>query len=406
MMTKPNVSRTVPFAVCFSVGAVLFSSHAGGGFASGNQAFQNFVTSGWLGPFSAVLCMFLLTATIREAMFMYSSRNLTSYKQLFETLYHPFDKFEVLFEVFFYVMILMVVGATVATAAATLNTSFLFGSNSYYWNVVVVSALILVGSIFGADLVRRASTVMGLGILVTAIAIFVTGIFKAPHLTQEFTNSYAADGFSKLPRAVLIAFNYAGFQCVFIPTMSVCGKPLVNYKACVRSMRVSFVLNAVALGLSVVMLTGWAPTFTAIPNGATIPTLTSCREMGIGWLSAVYTVCMLLCLISSGVTTVFGFTARFEKLKLFSGIKSAPVRCAIVSTAVIAIAMTVSMAGLTNIIKYGYGYCGWLAVAIAIVPFLTVGVYKNRKFVREHPEYAGEEKSAAVVKPVPQGGDD
>lgn len=34
---------------------------------------------------------------------------------------------------------------------------------------------------------------------------------------------------------------------------------------------------------------------------------------------------------------------------------------------------------LTNIIKYGYGYCGYLAIAIVVVPFLTVGVYKNRK---------------------------
>ena len=33
----------------------------------------------------------------------------------------------------------------------------------------------------------------------------------------------------------------------------------------------------------------------------------------------------------------------------------------------------------TNIIKYGYGYCGYLAIAIVVVPFLTVGVYKNRK---------------------------
>ena len=80
MDKRSGVSGTVPFSVCFSVGAVLFSSHAGGGFASGNQAFQNFVTSGWLGPFSAVFCMLIFTLTIKEAMFMYNSRRLTSYK--------------------------------------------------------------------------------------------------------------------------------------------------------------------------------------------------------------------------------------------------------------------------------------------------------------------------------------
>ena len=389
MTTHFDISRAVPFATCFSVGAVLFSSHAGGGFASGNQAYQNFVSSGWLGPFSAVLCMLIFTLTIKEAMFMYNSRKMTSYKQLFETLFHPFDKIEILFEVFFYIVGLMAVGAAVATAASTINAYFPFGNSSYYVYIGVVGFVVLIFTIFGADIVRRASTVMGLGILTTSIAIFATGIVKAPDLSGVIAASYAADGFSKLPQAVMTAFTYAGFQCVVIPTMIVCGAPLMNRRACAKSMWISFGLNAVALVLSVFMLIGWAPFFTSVPKGTTIPTLTSCREMGIGILTAVYTVCLLLCLISTGVTTVFGFTARFEKLRIFSGIKSAPVRCAIVSAAIIVLAMGVSMAGLTNIIKYGYGYCGYLAIAIIIVPFLTVGVFKNRAFVKAHPEYQG-----------------
>ena len=405
MDKRSGVSGTVPFSVCFSVGAVLFSSHAGGGFASGNQAFQNFVTSGWLGPFSAVFCMLIFTLTIKEAMFMYNSRRLTSYKQLFETLYHPFGRIEIFFEVFFYIMVLMAVGAAVATAAATLNAYFPFGGASYYWYVVAVGTAVMFCTIFGAGLVRKASTIMGLGILISAVAIFVAGIFKAPHLAREFAVSYASDGFSKLPRAVWIAFNYAGFQCVVIPTMIVCGTPLTSRRACARSMRISFALNAVALALSVIMLTGWAPVFTALPKGATIPTLSSCRAMDIPWLSGTYTVCLLLCLISTGVTTVFGFTARFEKMKIFSGIESAPVRCAFVSGAIIAAAMTVSMAGLTNIIKYGYGYCGYLAIAIVVVPFLTVGAYKNRRFVREHTEYDGREGSSVETAVTAAAGD-
>lgn len=395
MDKKFSVSSVVPFTTCFSVGAVLFSSHAGGGFASGNQAYQNFVVSGWLGPFSAVLCMLLFTQTIKEAMFMYNSRGLTSYKQLFETLFHPFDKIEILFEAFFYIMVLMAVGAAVATAAATLNTYFPFGDRSYYAYILFVGMVVLTFTIFGAKLVRDASTIMGLGILISAVAIFAVGIAKAPNMGGIIAASYAADGFSKLPQAVLTAFTYAGFQCVVIPTMIVCGVPLFNRRACARSMWISFGLNAVALVLSVFMLMGWAPFFTSVAKGTTIPTLTSCREMGIGWLTATYTVCLLLCLISTGVTTVFGFTARFEKLRIFHSIKSAPVRCAIVSGAIIMLAMTVSLAGLTNIIKYGYGYCGYLAIAIIIVPFLTVGVYKNRAFVRAHPEYQGMSHSEA-----------
>lgn len=47
--------------------------------------------------------------------------------------------------------------------------------------------------------------------------------------------------------------------------------------------------------------------------------------------------------------------------------------------------MTISLVGLTNIIKYGYGYCGYLAIAIVVVPFLTVGVYKNRNTSKSTP---------------------
>ena len=52
----------------------------------------------------------------------------------------------------------------------------------------------------------------------------------------------------------------------------------------------------------------------------------------------------------------------------------------------IAISMGISLLGLTNIIKYGYGYCGYLGIAVVVIPFLTVGVYKNRKYMKEHGE--------------------
>ena len=87
-------------AAVFSVAAVLFSWHAGGGFATGNQANQYFLVSGKLGLVSALLALLLLTMTVRQAIVMYNSRGLGSYKELLETLYHPLDKLELVFEVY------------------------------------------------------------------------------------------------------------------------------------------------------------------------------------------------------------------------------------------------------------------------------------------------------------------
>ncbi len=118
-MKESHIPKT-PFALAFSVGAVLFSAHAGGGFATGNQANTYYVGLGWSGVVSAVIAMLLLTLTMRQTMVMYNSRGLTSYKQLFETLYHPFDKIEWLFEIFFYIMVLMAVAAAISGAASAL----------------------------------------------------------------------------------------------------------------------------------------------------------------------------------------------------------------------------------------------------------------------------------------------
>lgn len=378
-----NIAAKCSFALAFSVGSVLFSAHAGGGFATGNQANTYYVGLGWLGPISAVIAMLLLTLTMREAMIMYNSRGLKSHKELFETLYHPLDKCYVLFEVFFYIMVLMAVAAAISGAASALNQYF--GLN-YYIGIVIVGALVLLLTIFGADLVRKVSTYMGIAILVTAITIYTIGIFKSKTLFTVMSADFSAVGFRNIPKAILNAFTYAGFQCVTLPTMIACGTPLKGKKNCSKSMWISFVMNSVALVLSVFMLMSWKGYYSSVEGGSTIPTLTVCTEMGMKWLTVIYGICLLLCLISTGVTTTFGFVARFENHKVFKKIKSQRARSAVVSAFIIILSMTISLVGLTNIIKYGYGYCGYLAIAIVVVPFLTVGVYKNRKYIKEHPE--------------------
>ena len=376
-----RTTTKTPFMLAFSVGAVLFSAHAGGGFATGNQANTYYVNLGWAGCISAIIAMLLLTLTMRQAMVMYNSRGLTTYKQLFETLYHPFDKLVWAFEIFFYIMVLMAVAAAISGAASALNSYF--GLN-YNLALCLVGAVVLVLTIFGATLVRMASTYMGLAILITAITIYTVGIVKGGNLGAMLQADFQTTGFGNIPKAIMNAFIYAGFQCVTLPTMIACSTPLTNKKGCGTAMWISFAMNSVALVLSIFMLFSWQSVYTTVEGGTVIPTLTVCNEMGVSWLTAVYGVCLLLCLISTGVTTIFGVVARFEKLPLFQRIHSAPARSAIVSTFIIVLSMTISLVGLTNIIKYGYGYCGYLGVAVVVLPFLTVGVYKNRTYLAEH----------------------
>ena len=376
-------SKIIPVALLFSVGSVLFSAHAGGGFATGNQENTYYVGLGWLAPFAVILATLLMSLTMREAMFLYNSRGFKNHKELFESLFQPFPKLEWLFEIFFYIMVIMAIAASVSGAASALHSYF---DVNYYLTVVLVGLIVLVLTIFGAGLIRTASTYFSIAILVSAITIFVVGLLKGQHLGTILANNYAETGFSNVFTAIKQAFVYAGFQCVTLPTMLACGVPLFSKKSCNGAMNFAFIMNAIALGLAVLMLISWQSFYTSVEGGTVLPTLTVCREMGMPWLLILYGISLVLCLISTGVTTTFGFISRFEKMSALQKIQSPTMRGALIAAFILTLSMTVSMAGLTNIVKYGYGYCGYLGIAVVIIPMLTIGVYRNRKFLRENPE--------------------
>lgn len=374
-MTEKTVKTR--YLAMLSVASVLFGWHAGGGFATGNQANQFFVISGWWGPASAVLAILLLTLTVRQAMTMYNLHGLSNYKELFHVLYHPFDKLELVFEVYFFIMTLMATSASIAGAGTLFQDVMHI---PYGVAILFVGLILLLLTIFGADLVRKVSTVMSLLILICALTIFVVGIANRPmEIMAVFEEG---PQLSQLPGALLRSFQYAGFQSASIPTMVVCGTVLLNKKECGKSMWISFAMNALALCLAVFMLTGWQSYYSGVEGGTVIPTLTVCKALNIGALAWAYYICLLLCFLSTGVTSVFGFTERFDKTKVFSGIRQENLRRGVVALLIMAVSMGISLVGLSSIVKYGYGYCGYIGIAIIVVPFLTVGVYKNRKYAK------------------------
>lgn len=379
-MKKRIVSKESGFFAVMTIALVLFSSHAGGGFATGNQVNTYFVNLGWTGIISAILAMVLLTAMLREAIVMYNSRNLKNYKELFETLYHPFDKLDILFEIFYSIMVVMVIATTISGAASALQEYF---SLDYKFTVLLVGVITLLFTIFGAGLLRTVGSFMGIGILVSSLLIYLIGSFMGDGIFNVIKLDFNLNGFSNLPKAVVNGFVYAGFQCVQLPAMVSCSGILKNKKEVSLSMKISLVINALALGLSVAMLLSWQSFYSAVEGGMTLPTLTSTQAMGFKWMGIVYAVLLILCLISSGVSITFGFVSRFENMKLLSKVKNLKVKRLLIAIFILVLSMSLSMLGLTNIIKYGYGYCGYLAIAIVIVPFLTVGVYKNKIYLKE-----------------------
>ena len=365
-----NMNRS--WMAAFSVATTAFAAHAGGGFATGNQENTWFVSLGWPAIVGVAVAMLLLVMTIREGQIMMNSRGLKTYKELFE--------------LFFNIMVLMVVASCISGAASALTQYF--GLN-YYLGTLVIGLVVLLLTIFGVDLIRRASTYMGVVILVLAVSIYTVGLLNGHNLLDVMRVDFSANGWSQLPKAVWNGVTYSAFQWVTVPAILVCGTSVLKTKQdCDRSMALTFTLNMLGLGLAVLMLLCWQHYYLTQPNGTTLPTLTTLKSFGANWLVALYGLVLFLCLISSAVCVIFGFVNRFENVKFLQKVENVPVRRALVSAFIMGVSMGISFVGLTNVVKYGYGYCGYLGIAIIIVPLLTVGFYKNRKFMKENSQDA------------------
>lgn len=388
---KNERTKKIGIGSIFAVASVWFGSHAGGGFATGNQATQYFNQYGWFAPFMAVIAMGILALVLRECLIMTNNHGFTNYKQVFEELWSPHKKMAVLFDIFNYVVAFSATGAAIA-GAATLFTSF---GISYAVAALGISILLFFLTIFGANLVTKASTIMSVCILICCAIIFFVGI-KAKSL--EITTIMSQQQVYASPlQAILKTLNYAGFQALCAPALISCACVLKTSKNASKACFVGFLMNAFALGLSCVMLMGWYGSYVGTENAA-LPTLYICSQLGMPFLSYCYSISLFLCFISTGVTCVFGFVPRFENNPMLSNkIKNINIRRGSISFAALIISTLVSMAGLTNIIKYAYVGSGYLSLFVVVIPMLTIGHYKNKKFAQKRKEKV---KKQTELKPI------
>lgn len=358
------------------VASVMFASHAGSGFATGNQADKYFIQNGFIGLFMPILAVFIMAFINRQALTLSNNHKCNSYKEMFEALYHPYDKLEILFEVYFNIMVLVAVGAVIAGAAALLEALNIL---PYIVTVILVSIVLFFLTVFGADLVAKASSIFSAIILITCFIIFIPGITtvgfsKIIDTAKEMGNP------NGIISPIVSAFSYAGFCSVVLASLIDTGKVLKDGRNATRSMVIGFIMNVLPLLISVLMLFGWAPMYNAAGK-QTLPTLFIAQQIDNPILTLSYNICLFLCLISTGVTTVYGFVSRFRDAKVLEKkIASPKTRGYVTSLFAIIVSMAVSLAGLDKVINYGYRYMGYFGAIIFIIPLMTVGVYKNYKF--------------------------
>jgi uncharacterized membrane protein YkvI len=396
------------WAAAFTVASVWFGTHVGGGFASGNQVIQYYSNYGYSSVIFPILSMGLLAIVMYIMMKFARLSGFNNYKDTYCALY-PKPWMEIFFEIFYIVIVLAAMASAVAGAGEVLanfiGVSYV-GSGKVIMNLVIVAILIVL-TIFGVKLVRAASTVLSVAIIVITALLVLFGLTAdydsiASQLTAQYNvqfADYTSDVGNAIWKGILV---YAAFQCVSIPPMIAAAHDM-SLKGIKRANILGWLMNGLALAASGWMLTKWYPLLASLQNAGKeflaanpsataatdpivayatalgIPNQTVLNLIGVEWLLIAFSVLLFCAFVSTCVTLVYTMIQRFEGKFFPNTIKSDKIRGIFVAAIAIAVCFAISLLGLTDIVKYAYGYDGYYAIVVIVIPAFIWGIPKIKK---------------------------
>jgi uncharacterized membrane protein YkvI len=357
------------------VAAVWFGAHVGGGFATGNQTMNFFVKHGWHSIWLPLLSVIIIGLVYRESLIVARNYGTYNYKSWALKMYEPYEKvFSVIFEIGFLMIVLLGTGGSIAGSAALMQS---FGLN-YLLGVLITGVIFFILTIYGSNLIRKASTLMTVLILVFLIIMTVVGISSnSLNLTTLVSQNYAPSSFGV---SLYNALRYAGYQAFVIAIVLSASDVLKTDNDINKSIGFGVLINGSMIMLCSIMLLAWSPSVV----GKDLPILYVCQQLDNKLLLYAYSITLFLAFVSTGIGCVFGAVSRFEIIlkKPVDIVK----RRALISMVSMVFSMGISLFGLTKIVSVGYGYVGIIGIFAVIIPCIFGGRIKNSRYKKQQLE--------------------
>ena len=364
--------KITPAPIIMGVAFVWFTTHFGGGFASGAQLYSYYLRFGiWC------LIMPVLAMAYNAFFFFYCLRyarkhevyDYRSYNNSFYGKYAPV--FSNLFE-FLYIVVMCVAPAVAfATGGATLNS---VTGLPYLLCTLLIGIFIFIVAIFGTDLVRRVSSVLSIVIIIGLVAVYIPNIITN---SAGIGQSIAAMKAAPVPfgKALYSAFLYGTFQLCNVAVFVQHGRVFENPDDSGKSMLIGWIINS-ALMLVVVLglLTVYA---NPDMSSASVPTLFMVQQ-GVG--AAVLTPVISILIILGAVTTAVNMVAAMVR-RIGNAIETPEEKALtdqgkpIMKTVLIALCCClvdfgIAQFGLLTLIAKAYSTIAYLAIPVILIPYI------------------------------------
>ncbi|MEE0954871.1 MAG: hypothetical protein U0L49_03530 [Eubacterium sp.] len=370
-MDKEQNGKT-SIGLILGVAFVWFTTHFGGGFASGAQLYTYFVKYGAWCLFMPALSMaynaFFFTYCLRFAR----KHEVYDYRSYNNAFYGKFAGiFSNLFE-FLYIVVMCVAPAVAfATGGATLHA---VTKIPYPVCTLLIGAFIFIVSVFGTDLVRRVSSVLSIVIIAGLLLVYLPNIVAGAGRIGE---AVAAMQSAQLPfgKALYSAFLYGTFQLCNVAVFVQHAKSFEKPSDAKKSMFAGFIVNAALMIMVVLGLL----TVSNDPDMASqqVPTVFMVQKgVGAAFLTPVISVLIILGAVTTAVNMVAAMVKRIGAAVLTPEEKKhADAGRPALKTILIALACCfvdfgIAQFGLLTLIAKAYSFIAYLAIPVILIPYI------------------------------------
>lgn len=367
-MNKQAKTSSMILGIAF----VWFTTHFGGGFASGAQIYTYYVKYGiWC------LMMPVLAMLYNAVFFAYCLRfarkhevyDYRSYNNAFYGRFAPI--FSNLFEVLYLCVMCVAPAVAFATGGATLST---LTGLPYLLCTLLIGAFIFIVAIFGTDLVRKVASVLSICIIAGLLVVYIPNIIAGSGAIAQTVHTMTAQP-APFGKALYAAFLYGTFQLANVAVFVQHAKSFEKPNDAVKSMGIGWIINALLMVMVVLGLLSVCSN----PNivNQSVPTLFMVQN-GVG--NNVLTPLISILIILGAVSTAVNMVAAMVK-RICSGLeKSRPQQTQgrKITSRQIAVALIccivdfgIAQFGLLTLIQKAYSALAYLAIPVILIPYIV-----------------------------------
>lgn len=333
-----------------------------GGYATGRELVEYFLSNGPMAGFRGMLLTALVWGIVMSVSFEFARLTKSyDYRHFFK---HLLGRFWFVFEVVYFPTLLLVL-AVVGSAAGAMF-AYVVGLPPI-WGTLLLIITIGILNFKGSAVIERVLAGWSLLLYLVYAIFLIAGFMKfGDRISEGLEMPDSGGGWA------LGGLRYASYSLASIPVILFCINHVRSRKEAITAGLLGGLLGILPAVLFYFVMAGFYPDIVE----ETIPVNVILTAMELPWLLVLYNVVIFGTFIETGAAMLHAVNERIARTyEDRGGEMSAWIR-PVVAVGMLVVAIFVSdRVGLVNLIAKGYGTIAYLYLMIFILPVLTVGIY-------------------------------